>query len=69
LNMLLEHTGLTVEEIVAIWKREGNPELLLDSGDKIGNLERYLEIGIMDINHLGVISEQISIWQSRKVKM
>ncbi len=66
--MLEEYTGLTLLGVTSIWKGEGSPVLTVGQGAVISNLELYLERGIVNMEHLGVITEWIKEVRGEKGK-
>ena len=66
--MLEEYTELTSANIIKLWKKKGKPEVPLDPGAKIGNLETYLEQGIVNVDHLGALGEVIKEWKKEQGK-
>lgn len=67
-KMLEDYVGLTVENIIKLWKNKGCPEMLMGPGVKIGNLEVYLERRIMDIDKLAILGELIKEWKENDAK-
>jgi len=61
--MLEEYVGLTSANIIKLWEKKGSPEVPLSQGVKIGNLETYLEQGIIDIDQLGALGEIVKEWK------
>ena len=64
-KMLEEYVKLTCSEIIKLWKKKGSPEVPLSQGVKIGNLETYLEQGIVDIDQLGALGEVVKEWKKK----
>ncbi len=62
-KMLEEYVELTFANIIKLWKKRGKPEVPLGPGVKIGNLETYLEQGIMDVDQLGALGEIVKEWK------
>ena len=62
-KMLEEYVGLTSPEVVKLWKKKGKPEVPLGQGVKIRNLETYLNQGIINMEHLGILGELIKEWK------
>jgi len=65
-KMLEEYADLTSANIIKLWKKRGKPGISLGPGVKIGNLETYLEQGIVDIDHLGALGEVVKEWKKLK---
>ncbi|MBA7676637.1 hypothetical protein ES703_84881 [subsurface metagenome] len=62
-KMLEEYVELTPAKIIKLWKKKGSPEVPLGTGVKIGNLETYLEQGIVDVDQLGALGELVKEWK------
>ncbi len=62
-KMLEEYVELTSAKIIKLWKKKGKPGIPLGPGVKIGNLETYLEQGIVDMDQLGALSEIVQQWK------